>query len=85
MSLAISAPLSVVIWSLVLVAVVFVGYVLVAWVRRRVRQSDQPETVGFSLADLRRLHREGQLSDEEYERARSKLLAALKRQEEKKT
>jgi len=35
--------------------------------------------VGFTLGDLRRLHDEGQLSDEEYEKARTQMIAATQR------
>jgi uncharacterized membrane protein len=69
------------VWSLILVAVVVAGFMLVAWVKRRVQHQDMAPTLGFSLADLRELHRTGKISDEEYERARGKMAASLKRQE----
>ncbi|MCC5830562.1 MAG: SHOCT domain-containing protein [Phycisphaeraceae bacterium] len=46
--------------------------------RRLKRSVDEPQTgldAGFTLADLRRLHDEGRLSSEEFERARERLLA----------
>lgn len=67
------------IWSLVLIATVVAGFLLVSLLRRRLRQPDQTAGAGFSLDELRQLHRSGQLSDAEFERARSKLVAGLQR------
>jgi len=37
---------------------------------------DEPNTgITFSISDLRRMHREGQLSDEEFERAKAAIIA----------
>jgi uncharacterized membrane protein len=68
------------VWSLILVAVVVVGFIVVVWVKRRIQQPDSAPTLGFSLADLRELHRTGKISDEEFERARGKMAASLKHQ-----
>lgn len=72
---------SVFVWSLVLVAAVIGGFWLVTMVKRWLTASgdEQPKSLGFSLSDLRELHRSGKLSDEEYERARTKMAASLKR------
>jgi len=72
---------AILVWSLVLLAAVIIGFVLVLWVKRRLRQVDEAPTLGFSLADLRELHRTGKISDEEYERARGKMAASLKHRE----
>jgi uncharacterized membrane protein len=66
-------------WSLILVAVVVVGFIAAVWVKRRVQQQDTAQPIGFSLADLRELHRTGKISDEEFERARGKMAASLKK------
>ena len=68
------------VWSTVLLAVVIVGFVLVLWVKRRMQVQDTDTTpkIGFSLADLRELHRTGKISDQEFERARGKMAASLK-------
>jgi hypothetical protein len=42
-------------------------------------ETDEPASLGFSLSDLRELHRSGKLSDEEFERARTKMAASMKR------
>jgi hypothetical protein len=39
---------------------------------------------GFTLSDLRRLHREGSLSDEEFERAHAQIISAVRRKPSKK-
>ena len=59
---------------LLVVAVLLV--LLAVWLRRRFVQSsnDQPPT-GFTLHEMRQLHQEGQLTDEEYQAARAALLA----------
>jgi uncharacterized membrane protein len=71
---------SVYIWSFLLIAAVVAGCVLVSWMRRRLRQPDEPASVGFSLEDLRQLYRTGQLSQEEFDRARAKIASDLLRQ-----
>jgi uncharacterized membrane protein len=76
---------SIFLWSFVLIVVVVAGFILVAWVKRRLQQPDSAApALGFSLADLRELHRTGKISDEEYERARGKMAASLKRKEAEK-
>jgi hypothetical protein len=67
--------------SLVLIGVLLVSFVAVVWIKRRLKEPDEPVSVGFSLSDLRRLHKEGHLSDDEYERARAKMIAAIKKSE----
>ncbi len=65
---------------LILIAFVTVASLVGLWLYRRMTrplEDDQPEA-GFTLSDLRRLHREGQMSDEEFERARGRLIAAVK-------
>ena len=69
------------VWCLILVGLVVVGAVLALWVKRRMQHQDTGPAIGFSLADLRELHRTGQISDQEFERARGKMAASLKKQE----
>jgi hypothetical protein len=81
-------PMQVVLWSALLLAALALLYVVVMAVRRRLGRRDEMPTVGFTLADLRQLHKKGHLSNEEYEKAKGALLAAMrgamKRQEERK-
>ena len=69
------------VWCLILVGLVVAGSVLVLWVKRRMQEPDSGPSIGFSLADLRELHRTGKISDQEFERARGKMAASLKKQE----
>lgn len=78
MTLAQGNP-SIVVWSLVLMAMVVAGFLLASWVRNRVRQTDEPASSGFSLGELRELHRKGQLTDAEFERAKQKLVGMLRK------
>jgi len=68
------------VWSLILVALVIIGFALATWVKRRTQQHESGPAIGFSLADLRELHRTGKISDQEFERARGKMAASLKRE-----
>ena len=66
--------------SLGLVALIVIGLVVVSHVRRRLNAADEPDASGgFMLSDLRRLHREGQMSDEEFEKAKARVVDAAKR------
>ncbi len=67
-------------WLGVLLIICIVGFVFVTWLKKRL-DAEQVESSGsvmdsFGLSDLRRLHREGELTDEEFERARHKMLIA---------
>jgi uncharacterized membrane protein len=70
-------------WLLVLIALVVIGFFVAVWVKRRMQAPDSTPSLGFSLADLRELHRTGKISDQEFERARGKMAASLKRADEK--
>ncbi len=67
----------VMIWlGVLLVAAVLIGVIGYMLRKRLLGGDDGEETIQpFTLADLRRLHREGQLSDEEYERAKAAMIA----------
>ena len=72
-----TVPEEIFFWLGVLVALcVVIG--LVGWLlyRRHHRSLEEPAHIsGFTLADLRRMHREGQLDDEEFAQAKKLLLA----------
>lgn len=63
--------------SIVLLIVVVAMFVGVAWARKRLSPNEDFHGEGFTLADLRQMHKEGKLSDEEFERARAKMVEAL--------
>ena len=67
-------------WSAVLLGLVIVGFAVAVRIKRRLSQAEQGiGPVGFTLSDLRQLHRSGQMSDEEFERAKEKVVEAAKR------
>lgn len=67
----------VIFWCVVLLLVSIAAAALVFWIRRRMLQDDYPTvSTGFSLADFREMHQRGELSDEEFEAARARLIAA---------
>jgi hypothetical protein len=61
------------------------GLYAVIWLRRRFwggEEEDVPHT-GFTLGDLRHLHKSGQMSTEEFEKAKGKIIEAAKRAAER--
>ena len=73
--------MSVIIWSLVLVVFLVIGFILVAAVKKRLRD-DEVSTpgagAGFTLSDLRQMHRAGQITNEEFDRAKEKIIGVAK-------
>ena len=66
-------------WSAVLIVLIVGAFLAVMWIRRWIQEDDVPTAkIGFSLTDLRELHRRGEMSDEEFERARAKMTAQAK-------
>ena len=65
-------------WSLVLVALLLVGFYAVTRLRHWLKADDAPVGIGFTLSDLRQLHRDGKMTDEEFEKAREKMMASAK-------
>jgi hypothetical protein len=70
---------SIVTWSLILVAFIVAGWVTVWQVRRRLTGADETAGTGFTLSDLRRLHKTGKMSDEEFERAKAQVVDSARR------
>jgi hypothetical protein len=62
----------------VLLAIVIAGWFGIRWIGKWSR-SDDSDRVPFSLEDLRRLRREGEISEEEFERAKEQMLSVAKR------
>ncbi|MBI1302479.1 MAG: hypothetical protein GC172_01635 [Phycisphaera sp.] len=62
----------------ILLVIVVVGWFGIRWIGKW-SKSDEADRVPFSLEDLRRLRREGSISEEEFERAKEQMLAAAKR------
>ena len=68
---------------LALAVIAVIGWVAITRIRAWMKAPDETEE-GFTLSDLRRLHREGSLSDEEFERAHAQIISAVRRKPSKK-
>ena len=73
-----------IIWtSLALVGLLVAGLVIVSHLKRRLGQDDAPVSAGFTLSDLRQMHKSGQMTDEEFEKAKAMVVGAAKRAAER--
>lgn len=61
-------------WLLVLLAIVVIGWIILVILRRSSRGSGSLQDDGFTLGQLRRMHNQGELTDEEFEQARIVIL-----------
>ena len=67
---------SIIFWSLILIGLIVAGWLTVWQVRRRLQRDDTLGNAGFTLSDLRQLHKSGQMTDEEFERAKARVVDA---------
>jgi hypothetical protein len=75
---------AVLVWSLVLIFFLVLGFVAVSYVRKWVKDEREPNHgPGFTLGDLRRMHQRGQMTDQEFEKARNQMIAATQRAAER--
>jgi hypothetical protein len=58
---------------------ILVGFYAVVRVKRWVTKPDDVPAAGFTLSDLRSLHRNGKMSTEEFEKAKAAIVAAAQR------
>ena len=74
---------AIVIWSLVLMAVIFIGLVIALRVKSRLTASESAAVnrAGFTLSDLRRMLKEGQMTQDEFEKARNAIIGSVGRPE----
>jgi len=70
-------------WLLVLLGLLVAGFVAVAQVKRRLMRHEDPSGPGFTLSDLRALHRSGKMTDAEFEKAKEVVVAAAKKAAER--
>lgn len=70
-------------WSLVLIIILVVLFGAVALYRRWMKADGASGGEGFTLSDLRRLHKAGQMTDEEFEKAKKILIGSVKAAAEK--
>jgi hypothetical protein len=76
----------IIVWSLVFVGLLIAAFVVIARVRRRLNKPEDRALsggTGFTLSDLRQMHKSGQMTDAEFERAKAKIVAAVKRTNER--
>jgi hypothetical protein len=72
-------------WSIVLVVLLVGAFMGVMYLRRWVMddgsadEADENARLGYTLGDLRRMHQLGQLTDAEFETARTQMIAATQR------
>ncbi len=66
-------------WSLVVLVFIVAGFIGISWLRKWMKEEDIPSGgMGFGISELRQMHARGELTDAEYERARSKMTASAK-------
>lgn len=61
-------------WSLVLIGLILLAAAVVMYLRRWFGTIDTGPAAGFTLGDIRDLHRSGQMTDEEFERAKQLII-----------
>lgn len=64
-------------WSGILLGILLVGMVAIVFARRYLH-SEGNDTEGFDLESLRMLHREGKMSDSEFEAAKAAIIGTLR-------
>lgn len=68
--------MSILLWSAALIVAVLAMFVLIMYLRKlMVDQGPPPVDPPFTLDDLRRMHGRGELSDEQYQAARQRIIA----------
>jgi hypothetical protein len=77
--LADSSSGSIIFWLLVLLVLIVLGFLAAMFVKRWLMDSpEEPRRAGFTLSDLRQMHKNGQMTDEQFERARQRIISASK-------
>ena len=68
----------VMIWAVVLILALMLLFGVVVIYRKWMNTDDTPSGPGFTLSDLRRLHKEGKMTTQEFEKAKTVLIGSLK-------
>ncbi len=68
-------------WLVVLLAVVIAGFTIIMLLRRYIQEplGSESQDAGFSLSELRAMRDRGEISPEEYEHTRARVIAAAKK------
>ncbi len=64
-------------WLLLFMGLVIVGGVIIMLARRLLNDTSASPRPGFTLHELRTLHTKGELTDEQFERARETMIARV--------
>ena len=85
--LANEVPLSTILIALLgVIATVVIGLIVISQVKKQLASDEDEEKGqpgGFTLSDLRDLHKDGQMSDEEFARAKGKIIESARRAAER--
>lgn len=65
-------------WAMGLIGLLVVMVVVALWTKKRMSPTQEYQPGGFTLADLRELRRRGAMTEEEFERAKVKVVEGLK-------
>lgn len=66
----------IIVWSLILLGLLIVGLVIIVRLKKKLTQTDEIHSgSGFTLSDLRSLHKNGKMSDDEFEKAKAQIVA----------
>ena len=65
-------------WSLALLGLLVGGFWAAVFLKRRLQAPDEEMPVGFTLSDLRELHRSGRMTAQEYEKAKEQVVKKAK-------
>lgn len=66
-------------WSVILIGLLVAAFIAVAQIKKRMIGNEDFSGGGFTLGDLRALHRAGKMTDAEFEKAKQAILDAMKR------
>ncbi len=62
-------------WAIVLIVLLLIAFFGLTWINRRLKAPEHmPEDVGFTLEALRKMRDRGELSEEEFLKARSHMI-----------
>ena len=64
-------------WLGALAGIAVIGFAIVALLRRYFRATENDQPVGFTLHDLRQMRASGELTEEQFERAKARLLQSM--------
>lgn len=64
-------------WLLLLLGVIIVGGAIIYVARRRINAGAAEDSGGFTLHDLREMHKAGEISDAEFTRAKAHMIGRL--------